>query len=31
MKTIDTLGEKAEYYLSHACRTIDKSALPART
>lgn len=27
MKTIEILGEKAEYYLSHVCRTIDKSQL----
>ena len=27
MKTIEILGEKAEYYLSHVCRTIDKSLL----
>ena len=26
-KTIEILGEKAEYYLSHVCRTIDKSQL----
>lgn len=27
MKTIEILGEKAEYYLSHVCRTIDKQQL----
>ena len=27
MKTIEILGEKAEYYLSHVCRTIDKKLL----
>ena len=27
MKTIEILGEKAEYYLSHVCRTIDKRLL----
>ena len=27
MKTIEILGGKAEYYLSHVCRTIDKSQL----
>ena len=27
MKTSEILGEKAEYYLSHVCRTIDKSQL----
>ena len=27
MRTIEILGEKAEYYLSHVCRTIDKSQL----
>ena len=26
-KTIEILGEKAEYYLSHVCRTIDKKLL----
>ena len=26
-KTIEILGEKAEYYLSHVCRTIDKKRL----
>ena len=30
MKTIEILGEKAEYYLSHVCRTIDKSQLYLR-
>ena len=27
MKTIEILGGKAEYYLSHVCRTIDKRLL----